>query len=188
MIIFGLNFVAMQKFRKCIFICLFQLALFLSPVISQDFYLGGYAGASLNKALASNYNAFQLSGMAEYRPLKSLISINADPSVYLQKNNFLISLPVYFKVILSAQSFNPDINYVGLRVSPYSGAFVRSNSNYGWLAGISVEYPFKRRLFVFGRWDYYKDYWTVITPRRNEITESDGSFWLQFGIKRNILY
>lgn len=162
---------------KVTFILLILLISFFN-VKSQELNLGGYAGSALIKGTKYNKPRYLIGGTVEYQPYQSIISFNTDPYLILGNGEFIFTTPFYFKFVFGDQ----------FRISPSAGAFFRTNSHYGWLAGLNIEYSIRDKLLIFLKADFYKDYWEDLTPRLNKYINNDESLWLGIGLKKNILY
>jgi len=165
------------KDRKFAFI-LFLLIFAHNICSSQEFSIGGTFGTSADYAAEGEDQFFIISGLAEYRPYRSLFSINTEPGLIVANEKLIFSAPLYAKMIIGDK----------LRFAPATGVFIRTNSKYGWMAGLSLEYILENKLGIFLKGDYYMDYWQDITPRQNEFVNSDGSLWISIGMKKNIRY
>jgi hypothetical protein len=161
-----------------LFIFLVFLILLNFEGISQELNLGGYAGVATIGG--DNYpgQSFLFAAVAEYRPFESFVSFNVDPGLVLTNEKTIFSAPVYAKLVFGER----------FRVGASGGGFLRSNSKYGWLIGISLEYAIMDKIFLQLNSHFYKDYWKDISPRGNEFINDDESLWLSLGIKKNILY
>ncbi len=156
----------------------YLLILFFSLVstngFSQDLNLGG------NLGMSTTFNKLTFGGSVEYRPNKSLFSINTDPFLLIDDNKPILTLPLYLKVIIGNT----------VRFCPNVGTFLRTNSNYGWTTGLSIEYKINEKLLILAKGDYVKDFYNSTHPDRfggtYESISLESSFWFNIGIKKNI--
>jgi hypothetical protein len=151
-----------------------SIVLISSYSYSQEFNLGGYVGTEL---IHDNHNIVSFAGTAEFRPFKSPITFNFDPSLFYVENKLILTSPLYFKFIIGEK----------IRFCPTFGLFIRTNANYGWSTGIMVEIKVKEKLNIFAKGDYNKDYWKSESPKHDEYVDTGSVIWLSFGIKKNIL-
>jgi hypothetical protein len=146
-------------------------------IISQELNLGlEFAGG----VSPGNASIAAMGPIIEYRLFKSVISINSGVIFHVNKNESLVTLPMGLKFNFGDQ----------VRLCPTVGGFIRSNSNYGWSAGIIIDYPIKKGLFIFLKGEYNKDYWKDEFPTHNgpgEYTAKELSYWFGIGIKKNLL-
>ena len=146
------------------------------PVIGfpQEFNLGG------NLGISTDTKKLTLGGSVEYRPYRSLISFNADPFLLFDENEAILTFPLYFKKIIGSS----------VRFCPNLGAFVRSNGNYGWTTGLSIELNLTEKLILQAKGDYMHDYYETTRYDHfggsSQIISSDASVWLSIGLKKNI--
>ncbi len=124
---------------------------------------------------------FSLGPTIEYRLKESIISINSGILFLVNKNEALVTFPVFIKFIIGKK----------FRVCPNAGGFVRSNKNYGWSSGLELDYRIKSQfiLFVKGEYnqDYYKDEIPLHNGGSNETISTGSTVWLGLGIKINVL-
>ena len=143
---------------------------------AQEFNVGGNIGFGL----IDKSNKPFLGGSIEYRMSTSLISFNSDPFILISDKKVILTEPIYIKFIIGKK----------VRICPDFGGFIRTNSHYGWLSGLVLEYKIKEKLILDLRGDYYKDYWKSEIPSHFGSTQleknSEGSFLISFGIKRRI--
>lgn len=118
-----------------------------SLVFSQELSVGGFVATNLKIKTSSEILGFGAS--IEYRPKKSVVSINSDILFFYVNNGPIATFPLYIKIIIGNK----------LRVCPEFGGFIRTNENYGYLAGISVDYKIRKRLLLYLKADYMRDYW-----------------------------
>lgn len=161
---------------KTVFILL--AAFVFSNVYSQELNIGAFAGAG-PKTINSRVVAF--GGTVEFRPIEARVSLNADPFLVILPDETLLTTPVYLKLILGDK----------VRFCPAFGGFIRTNANYGWKAGLSLECKIRKSLTLFGMADYYKDFYKTEAPNHfgsgSYYTDSGSSFWISIGVKKNIL-
>lgn len=148
---------------------------------SQELNFGGFIGTG---PIATDYQLFlTLGGTIEFRPKKSIISFNLDPTIHFYDHKAAFTAPLYFK-------FNIGNKF---RVCPTIGTFLRTTgtySSYGWSGGLILEYFINDHLLVFLKGDFMKDYYKTIVPTHygnGEINGSESSVWVSIGIKKNIL-
>ncbi len=122
-----------------------------------------------------------IASSVEYRPVKSYISLNLDPSVVFTEQKAIGNFPLYLKLILGDK----------FRVCPNFGAFIRTNSNYGWTTGLSIEYQIKDDFFIIAKGDIMKDYYKNEYPNKfgwkDTVTDKESNIWLSIGVKKNII-
>lgn len=104
----------------------------------QELYLGGSVGSGL---LTDRFEILTLSAALEYRPHKAMISLNTDPGILWYKNEFMLTVPLYVKLIIGRT----------FRCSPSIGGFVRTNKNIGMQTGLALEYQLNSGILVFGK-------------------------------------
>lgn len=130
---------------------------------------------------ASEATIFSLGPIIEFRPDKSMFSINSGILFDFYEDETLATIPLSLKFIIGKT----------LRICPTAGGFIRSNSNYGWTSGIIIDYCIKERLFVFLKGEYNRDYWRDEAPTHLgetiKYTNDESSYWFGIGIKKNIL-
>ena len=126
---------------KTIIIVSATLLLLSIYTYSQELNVGGIIGVE-PKIVDSRIVSF--GGAIEYRPVKSIVSLNTDPVLLLCCKNAIFSFPLYLKFIIGNK----------IRFYPNFGGFIRTNSNYGWSAGLSLEYIVKEKLLLFVKGDY----------------------------------
>lgn len=162
-----------------LFFLTISLLFSLSYSFSQDLYVGGSFGVGLT----SGEKPFTLAPTIEFSPSKASFSVNSEVQFLLTGESTIVTIPFYLKVILGKR----------FQVNPTFGAFVRTteNNNYGWTAGLSLEYKIKSRLLLFLKGDFYKDYWKESNQSPGgshyTYTESGSSVWIAIGIKRNLI-
>ncbi len=158
---------------------LILLAAFVfSNSYSQELNIGAFAGAG-TKTINSRVVAF--GGTVEFRPIEARVSFNADPFLVILPDETLLTTPVYLKIIIGDK----------IRFCPSFGGFIRTNANYGWKAGLSLDFKIRKSLALFGMADYYKDFYKTEAPNHfgsgTFYTDSGSSFWIIIGVKKNIL-
>ncbi len=89
-----------------------------SFLFSQELNIGGQIGTYASDI---NYGVVTFGGNIEYRPKNSFVSINNELSFYYYKNELVLTVPLYLKIIIGNK----------FRVCPTFGGFVRTNSNSG---------------------------------------------------------
>ncbi len=126
-------------------------------------------------------NFFIVSSTIEYRPVKSLLSYNSGLQVVFINNSALITLPLTIKAIIGNR----------FRACPSFGGFIRNSKNYGWSAGLSLEYGVTDDLRILIKGDFNRDYWTGEGPSHQGGTykyrDSENTLWFSIGFKKNIL-
>ena len=145
-------------------------------------------GQELNSGLAAGAaftnnkpNAFTWTYLIEYRPHKSMLSINS--GITLIAGHFIpaYSFPLYLKVIIGNQ----------FRVCPSFGGFIRTNKSHGLSSGVTLEYEIPENLVIYLQGDYNRDYQKVEIPthmgQTGESTSTFSSIWISIGLKKNIL-
>ncbi len=157
---------------KIILIIAFCLISTLS--FAQEINLGGGLGSD------KEFNFIGLHSYIELRPDKSLFSLNIDPSFHTAKSSSFFTIPVYLKMIIGNK----------LRVCPSIGAFVRTNSNSGWLTNLNLEFLTSEKTIILAQFSLTTDY-TKIDRRSSGsalYTEKESSKWIWFnvGIKRSL--
>lgn len=159
-------------------VLLLLAAFIFSNTYSQELNIGGFAGIG-PKTLNTRIIVF--GGSVEFWPIKARVSLNADPFLVILPDETLLTTPVYLKLILGDK----------VRFCPAFGGFIRTNANYGWKAGLSLECKIRKSLTLFGMADYYKDFYKTEAPNHfgsgSYYTDSGSSFWISIGIKKNIL-
>jgi len=159
------------------------VVLILTLFISKTFF-----GQELNIGLeftggprASEARVVSVGPIIEYRPVKSLVSINSGIILYVYKNESLVTIPLSLKFIIGNT----------IRFCPSIGGFLRTNKNFGYSAGLVIDYEIKKRLFLFLKGEFNQDYWKENSYSHfggtGEITKSGYSYWIGIGIKKNIL-
>jgi len=159
----------------------FALAIFMFfevHLYAQELNLGAIAGIKLfsNNGLTPNAGA-----VLEYRLNKAIFSINNEFQFTFANNELIFTYPLYLKWIIGNN----------FRFCPSMGGFIRSNSNYGWLAGAGCEYRFTNKWIFFLKADLMIDYHQETMPLHSggsgNYTIHDKSYWLAIGFKRNVL-
>lgn len=155
------------------------LALFISALSTVGYAQQLNVGIGLGKL--DDLNMVTLGGAVEYKPYKSLFSINSDPFLLIALDNqAILTLPLYLKLNFGK----------ALRLCPSIGAFVRTNSNYGWTRGLSVEFDLSEKYILSAKGDYMTDYYKNTSPGKfggyNEYTDFDSSIMFSLGIKKTI--
>jgi len=165
----------MKILRTTITLVIFILSL---PALGQELHTGIDAGIF---AINENPPAYTFGGILEYRPLKSIVSLNSGVSLIANKANTVYSFPLFFKFIIGNQ----------LRVCPSAGGYLRTNGHYGWSSGLNLEYRIREKLFVYSRAEYNRNYWKVRLPSHSgaesQITDNGSIIWIRVGLKKNIL-
>jgi len=146
---------------------------------SQELNIGGFLGAPYQKDLNSFYPF--VGPEIEFRPENSILSLTINPYLIFPDKETIATFPFYLKFILGKK----------IRFCPSFGGFIRTNSNYGWIAGLNIEYMIKERLIIYLKSDYYCDYYEYEYPTHfgdhKTRTDKEHSFWFSLGIKKNIL-
>jgi hypothetical protein len=146
---------------------------------SQELNIGGFFGAPYQKDL---YDFYPLVGAEiEFQPDNSILSLTTNPYVIFPEEETIFTFPLYLKFIIGNK----------FRVNPGFGGFIRTNSNYGWIVGLNLEYMFNDRLIIYLKSDYYTDYYEYEYPTHfgdhKTKTDKEHSYWFSMGIKKNIL-
>ena len=163
---------------KTILLILVTLISSYSYSFSQELNIGGTIGAGPKN---NDFRIVTFGGTIEYRPVKSIVSLNTDPILLFNSKDLILTFPLYLKLIIGNK----------IRFCPTFGGFIRTNSNYGWTAGLSIEYKIKEKLFLYVKGDYNMDYWKADAPTHfgssYEYTKRSSSIWISLGIKKNVL-
>ena len=162
----------LKKNRMRTFIVIISL-LFTNCLFAQELSIGGVVGAGpLNEK-----SLFSFGTAVEYRPLKSIMSVNLDPFVVISEGKVILTTPLYLKFIIGKK----------VRFCPSFGGFIRTNAKYGWLGGLCVELCLKKSVLLFVKGDYYKDFWKAEHPTHNgstgEYIENNSTYWISAGFK-----
>jgi len=120
-------------------------------LFSQELNIGGIIGTA---SRIYDFKTIAIGGTVEYRPAKSILSLNSDPTLWFNKEGQILTVPVYLKFIIGNK----------LRFCPAFGGFVRSNANYGLTAGLGIEFKVKERLLIYVKSDYCKEFWKADAP------------------------
>ncbi len=167
---------------KIVFVSIFLIV--SSLAFSQELSVGGFVATNLKIETSSEILGFGAN--IEYRPNKSVVSINSDILFIFVTKRPITTFPLYIKIIIGNK----------LRVCPEFGGFIRTNENYGYLAGISVDYRINKKLLLYLKTDYMRDYWKDKYIRWDKYNYVGGkrinsktgySIWFNFGFKINIL-
>ena len=130
---------------------------------------------------ASEAKIVALGPIIEYRPVKSLVSINSGIIFLVYRNESLVTLPLSLKFIFGNT----------VRFCPSIGGFVRANKNYGFSTGVVIDYKIKKKLFLFIKGEYNQDYWKDEVLNHHggtyETKNKGSSYWFGIGIKMNLL-
>ena len=163
---------------KTILLIIVTLISSYSYSFSQELNIGGTIGAGPKN---NDFRIVTLGATVEYMPVKSIVSLNTDPVFLFDSKDLMLTVPLYLKLIIGKK----------IRFCPAFGGFIRTNSNYGWTAGLSIEYKIKEKLLLFVKGDYNMDYWKAEAPTHfgssYEYIDSGSSIWISLGIKKNIL-
>jgi len=163
---------------KIILLMLVTLISSYSYSFSQELIIGGTIGTGPK---SNDFRIVTFGGTVEYRPVKSIISLNTDPILLFDSKDLMLTVPLYLKLIIGNK----------IRFCPTFGGFIRTNSNYGWTTGLGIEYKIKEKILLFVKGDYNIDYWKAEAPTHfgssYEYIDSGSSIWISFGIKKNIL-
>ncbi|NOU45887.1 MAG: hypothetical protein HOO86_02355 [Bacteroidales bacterium] len=168
--------------RKAFFIVL--LLTFTSLAFSQEFYVGGFAATNWKVETSSEILGFGAN--IEYRPNKSVLSFNSDISRFWVEKSPITTFPLSLKLIIGNK----------IRICPTFGGFIRTNENYGYSAGISVDYRVMKKVSLYIKTEYMRDYWKAenITWHKynyvggKKINDKCGySIWINLGIKFSVL-
>jgi len=160
-------------------VVIFILALFISKIfIAQELNIGvEFTGGPK----ASEAKIVALGPIIEYRPVKSIVSINSGIIVFVYKNQSLVTIPLSLKFIIGNT----------VRFCPSIGGFLRANKNFGYSAGVVIDYKIKKRLFLYLKGEFNQDYWKDEVYSHNggtfDINKIGYSYWIGIGIKKNIL-
>lgn len=117
----------------------------------------------------------------EFRPAHSWISFNSGFNYYVYKDQSLLSVPLSLKV-----GFGKAIRYCAS-----FGGFTRSNGNYGYLGGISIDYQVARKVIFYLKGEFDQDYWKeemkASPGGATQKTHNESSYWFGVGLKMNVL-
>lgn len=126
-------------------------------------------------------NIISLGPIIEYRPVASFVSLNSGLLFLLTKDKAILTIPLSLKFIIGDK----------IRFCPAIGGFYRTNNNYGWSTAIIIDYEIKKKLFLYVKGEYNRDYWKEEAPSQfggtYEYTNNGASFWFGVGLKKNIL-
>ncbi len=164
------------------------LTVFLIPltlfVFSQELNVGGFSAT--NWKVESSANILGVGASIEYRPKKAVISFNSDISIFWVNRAPITTFPLTFKIIIGNK----------LRVCPTFGGFIRTNENYGYSAGLCADYRVLKKVRLFIKAEYMRDYWKdefYTWDKYNYVGEkkinsnSGYSIWVNLGVKINVL-
>jgi hypothetical protein len=112
---------------------------------SQELSLGVHAGLMPT----SPGEIISFGGSLEYRPLKSIISLNTDPYIFNTGTGLIFTAPLSMKLILGDK----------VRICPTIGAFIRSNENTGWQYGLDIDYKSPDNIIFFLKGEICRDHW-----------------------------
>jgi hypothetical protein len=170
--------------RKLIFILL--LFIYSIALRAQNLNIGATVGVipTLSSNSYTVYNEtstlFTLGAAIEFRPGESMFSLNTDPFVFLNASKFVLTEPLYVKV-----SFGNAFKF-----SPVFGGFIRTNGNYGFLFGASIDYVLNDKCTIFLNGHLYQDYYKIENPLNSGGTSAyisnDISLLMNVGIKRTL--
>ncbi len=152
-------------------------------VSAQEFNLGGSFGTNIhhNYSDFDNFELYQLSTSIEYRPKKMVWSLNLDPALLYYYNDYVLSFPLYFKIIIGNK----------YRVCPIFGGAIRSDHNYSLNLGLLLEFKTSEYTFLFAKGSNEYFYYDNFIPLRSgvygKMKSVDKYFLLQLGVKINIL-
>ncbi len=153
---------------------LFFISTFL---YSQELNVGGFTGTG--KGIVA-INSLTLGGTLEYRPEKAFFAINTSPFILVSNNEANVTIPLSLKLIIGNK----------IRLCPTAGGFIRTNSNYGLLAGLEVDYRLKEKLFPFVKGEYAVEYYKATAPSHfgpsYEYLSYEKSKWISIGFKVNL--
>jgi hypothetical protein len=156
----------------------FLLILAGLAIQGQELNVGGFAGTG---PWTWGVSGGVLGGAVEFRPGHAIFSLNAEPHIIFNSGDLFFTAPLYMKFILGNR----------FRFCPTMGGFWRSNGNFGWSAGLNLEFGLKEGLFLFFRGDLNKDYYKTKYPDHlggsYPITESGYTVWTNLGLKISIL-
>ena len=124
-----------------IIVTLFAISVGYSQQLNLGANIGSVDGCSIKTVGAT----------IEFRPSKSFFTINSAPFLFMNDRNPVVTLPLSIKFFIGNK----------IRVCPSYGLFLRTNSNFGYNAGLSLEGDLGEKLIVFAKGDYiincYKD-------------------------------
>lgn len=153
---------------------------------AQEINVGASFGGGVSP---DNLGIFSTGVLVEYKPLKSILSFNVEPTVlYYSKNNIypvypdytVCSVPVYLKVIMGKK----------LRFAPFAGGFITTTSSYGITAGLNVEYRIKERFALYLKNDFNQVFYqtAVISDAGNPemVQRTSSLIWVSIGAKFNM--
>ena len=154
--------------RNILVLILISLSLI---TFSQELNVGLDFGSNFIKE-----NPLAISASVEYRPSKSIMSLNTGITVITASSNTIMSFPLFIKAIIGNE----------FRISPLFGGFIRTNENYGWYAGLEIEYYLVSHSAIFVQGEYTKEFYKNDTPR-GYVINKDSSIWVRIGFKKKLL-
>lgn len=150
------------------------LLLFAFLSFSQKLNVGGVVGLGL---VEKDTRIINSGLMLEYTFNEALFSLNTEFLILFIEKKPIMTFPFYLKVLIGNK----------FKFSPIIGGFIRTNSNYGWIFGLSVEYELEPRLSIFLKGDYYIDYRKEYYPTHfgdsYPYIEKYKSIWINIGVK-----
>lgn len=105
----------------------------------QELHLGANVGF-YNEILSGEFYP-TFSEIIEYKPNKTILSLNFEPSLIIAGKNAVGLYPLYMKIVLGKK----------FRVAPSVGGFILTGEplKLGWLAGLNFEYLIKNKFTPF---------------------------------------
>ena len=124
---------------------------------------------------------FSIGPSLEFNPKMSIFSICTEVNYWNYDNQNAIMIPLYLKFFLGDK----------IRIGPAGGGFLKSNSHYGWLAGVHFDTRLRNRLRLFAKTEAISEKWKYDSSDKwgNPIVLHSGMFYLTvcFGVKYNLL-
>jgi hypothetical protein len=157
----------------------YLLVLFISLISTIGFSQELNVGVELGQVV--NYKTPTVGASIEYRPYKSMVSINANPYLLMGSNhNPILTLPLYLKFNFGKR----------IKVCPDLGAYIRSIGNHGLITGLTLEYNILDNFWVYTNGSYMTENYKQIRPGKfggsNEYWSSESLYMFSIGVKKNI--
>ncbi len=166
-------------------IMIMVLVTFSWNIFSQSMDIGGSIGTISNSIYQPDlFSILTFSANLEFRPSHALFSLQTSPTLVTERDfsGSLGRFPLYVKFIIGKQ----------FRICPYFAAYIQTDSNYGYMAGLNLEWNFLKNVSCFVRGDYGLYCYKLEMPSRfggyNTVRFSDPSITMSFGIMRNIRF
>ena len=126
---------------------------------------------------AATYWPVSINGSFEIKPKNYLLSLNIDPSVNYNFNQFSLTLPVYIKLNMGKN----------IKWAPFIGLFIRAidgefNSSNGYTTGLFLEKDLNPKLSVNINGRAMADFYEG-TGKYGPVTNKSYSFWFGVGLK-----